>query len=288
MALKDLVAALVVQGNRRPPALIVSPDKANDAVRTAMLLGHVTPRIQARTMALAEEIETLSKLEHQMRKERARLDAAEATLALKTAEIEQLALAKRARYEDLSSEAAELRKKVSEISSKADSLKALVAGLEAHAPSAPRSKPKPPTQLAALDPSKSALKKPSVPVKPVPKDLKPLGASALGAMQRPATGLIAQSWGDKTPGGGKAEGLTIVTRADAQVVAPVDGRIEYAAPFRSYGQLLILRTSDGYHILLSGMGHIFGTPGQTVKAGEPVGRMAVSYTHLTLPTTPYV
>ena len=273
-AVKDLVAALIVQGNRRPPALIVSPDKANEAVRTAMLLSAITPRVQARTAELADEIDQLTKLQKQVRREQARLNAAEATLALKKEEIEQLALAKRAHYEDLSSEAEELRKKVAEISSKADSLKALVAGLEANAPSAPRSKPAPRIELAALDPSKSAIKKPVKPVTPVSKDLKPLGTAALGAMQRPATGLVARSWGDRTPGGGKAEGITIVTRADAQVVAPVDGRIEYAAPFRSYGQLLILRTSDGYHILLSGMGRIFGTPGQTVAAGEPVGRMA--------------
>ena len=272
-ALKDLVAALVLQGGRNPPALVVSPDKANDAVRTAMLLGHVTPRIQARTKELADEIESLGRLERQIRKEQARLSAAEATLALKTAEIERLALAKRARFEDLSNEADELRKKVAAISSKADSLKALVAGLEANAPSAPRTKPKPPTQLAALDPSKSAIKVPAPSGKPVPTSLKPLGASALGTMRRPAAGLVALNWGDKTPGGGKSEGITILTRAGAQVIAPVDGRIEYAAPFRSYGQLLILRTSDGYHILLYGMATIFGTPGQTIKAGEPVARM---------------
>ena len=273
-AIKDLVSALALQSARRPPSLIVSPDKASDAVQTAMLLSHITPRIQERSNALAAEIEQLTKLEYDVRREQARLGAAEATLALKTAEIEKLALAKRSHYEDLSSEAEMLRQKVAEISSKADSLKALIAGLEADAPSSPRSKPKPPTQLAALDPSKTGVKRPSRKSKPVPKSLKPLGSSALGSMKRPASGLVAQNWGDRTPGGGKAEGITIVTRPGAQVIAPVDGQIRHAEPFRSYGQLLILRTSDGYHILLYGMGTIFGTPGQTVKAGEPVGRMA--------------
>ena len=273
-AIKDLVSALVLQGGQRPPALIVSPDKASDAVQTAMLLSHITPRIQARSNDLAAEIEQLTKLEYEVRREQARLNAAEATLALKTAEIEKLAMTKRAHYEDLSSEADILRKKVAEISSKADSLKALVAGLEAEAPSAPRSKPTPRTQLAALDPSRPGIKRPGRETKPVPKGLKPLGSTDIGTMYRPASGLVAQNWGDRTPGGGKAEGITIVTRPGAQVIAPVDGQIRHAEPFRSYGQLLILRTSDGYHILLYGMGTIFGTPGQTVKAGEPVGRMA--------------
>ncbi len=274
VAIKDLVSALVLQGGRRPPSLIVSPGKASDAVQTAMLLSHVTPRLQARSESLAKEIKQLTMLERQIRREQARLSAAEATLALKTAEIEKLALAKRAHFEDLSSEAETLRKKVAEISSKADSLKALVAGLEANAPSSPRSKPKPRKQLAALDPSKSPIRTPRRTSKPVPKGLKPLGEADIGSMMRPTSGLVAQNWGDRTPGGGKAEGITIVTRPGAQVIAPVDGQIRHAEPFRSYGQLLILRTSDGYHILLYGMGTIFGTPGQTVKAGEPVGIMA--------------
>jgi len=273
-ALEDMIAALIVSGQRTPPALIVSPDKANEAVRSAILLSDATPRIKARTEELTAEIERLTKLGRQIRRERAGLDAAEATLALKKVEIERLAAQKRAQYEDLSGEADTLRKQVAVISSKADSLKALLAGLESNAPRAPGTKPDLRPRFAALTPKPGKTAKDVVAAKPVPQTLKPLGAASLGGMQRPAAGLIARGWGAKTEGGGKSEGLTIVTRQEAQVIAPVDARIEYAGPFRSYGQLLILRTSDGYHILLSGMGRIYGSPGQTVNAGEPVGRMA--------------
>jgi len=34
-----------------------------------------------------------------------------------------------------------------------------------------------------------------------------------------------------------------------------------------------LRTSDGYHVILTGMSRIYVTEGQTVSAKEPVGRM---------------
>jgi septal ring factor EnvC (AmiA/AmiB activator) len=63
------------------------------------------------------------------------------------------------------------------------------------------------------------------------------------------------------------------TRAEAQVTAPVGGTVEFARPFRTYGQMLILRTSDGYHVILSGMSRIYVSEGQTVSAGEPVGLM---------------
>ena len=52
------------------------------------------------------------------------------------------------------------------------------------------------------------------------------------------------------------------------------GSVLYAGPFRSYGQLLILDAGDGYHVVLAGMSRINVTLGQSVLAGEPVGRMA--------------
>jgi septal ring factor EnvC (AmiA/AmiB activator) len=73
-----------------------------------------------------------------------------------------------------------------------------------------------------------------------------------------------------------SKGITIETRSGAQVVAPFDGRIEFAGPFRGYGQILIIEHADGYHSLLAGLGRIDGTVGQSLVAGEPVGAMGSS------------
>ena len=75
------------------------------------------------------------------------------------------------------------------------------------------------------------------------------------------------------PGGTVSEGLTYVTRSQAQIVAPVSGKVEFSGPFRTYGQLLIISTSDGYHVLLSGMARAYVDVGQSVVQGEPVARM---------------
>jgi murein hydrolase activator len=74
------------------------------------------------------------------------------------------------------------------------------------------------------------------------------------------------------------KGLAISTRAEAQVTAPADGQVEFAGPFRSYGQLLILNAGGGYHVLLAGMGGISAEMGQIVRAGEPVGTMGLGPT----------
>ena len=57
---------------------------------------------------------------------------------------------------------------------------------------------------------------------------------------------------------------------------PADAHVEFAGPFRSYGQLLILDTGDGYHVLLAGLGEITYWHGTVCGAGEPVGLMGAT------------
>lgn len=270
--LEDLLAVLASTGRRRPPALIVSPDKANTAVRAAIIMGDAAPRLSERAGALVEEIDMLNALELEIRREKARLEASEATLAANELEIQRLAAAKRAQYEDLTVEAAELRQAVAALGDRAQTLRELLMTLEAAAPDAPRFKPSLRPRYASLTPRGDTLTDAGPSAAPA-RGLSPLGPRALGGLASPAVGLVSRAFGDRTPSGDNAEGLTVVTRQRAQVTAPVDGRIEYAGQFRSYGQMLILSTSDGYHVILSGLGALYGSVGQTVATGEPVGQM---------------
>ena len=74
-------------------------------------------------------------------------------------------------------------------------------------------------------------------------------------------------------GGVRSKGITITSRPGAAVVAPYDGVVAFAGPFRGYGQLLIIEHSEGYHTLLAGLGRIDAAVGQHILAGEPVGVM---------------
>lgn len=47
--------------------------------------------------------------------------------------------------------------------------------------------------------------------------------------------------------------MTLATGPGALVTAPADGLVVYAGAFRSYGQMIILDTGDGFHMVLSGM-----------------------------------
>jgi len=57
------------------------------------------------------------------------------------------------------------------------------------------------------------------------------------------------------------------------VTSPCDGWVVYAAPYRSYGKLLILNAGGGYHVVLAGMERISVDIGQFVLTGEPVAAM---------------
>ncbi len=267
LALEDLLAALASSSRHRPPAMIVSPDEVNRSVRTAIVMGAVAPELSARAEALGEEIEALNRLERQILREQARLEAAEATLALKRREIETLAAAKRAQYEDVSADAAALQARADLLAREAGTLRDLLVALERDAPVAPGRKPAAVRQVAARSPAAER-------VRADMSGLRPLGAQQLGGMLRPVTGLVSEAFGARRQTGGRSEGLTIVTRQDAQVIAPVDGVIEHADVFRSYGHMLILKTSDDYLVIMAGLAETYGAPGQRVSAGEPVGHMS--------------
>jgi septal ring factor EnvC (AmiA/AmiB activator) len=101
-------------------------------------------------------------------------------------------------------------------------------------------------------------------------------ADIRGQLQYPAQGQILKAYGANDGFGGTTRGVFVATRADAQVVTPTDGQVEFAGAFRSYGQLLILNTGGGYHVLLAGLGEITAEQGQFLQAGEPVGIMGKS------------
>ncbi|MBL8628141.1 MAG: peptidoglycan DD-metalloendopeptidase family protein [Rhodospirillaceae bacterium] len=143
---------------------------------------------------------------------------------------------------------------------------------------APGSTP-PETQVAALPPQAGTQQPSAAPKQAAkPPDLRPF-SKARGTMPPPAVGALKRRFGDATdePGalspGGVSKGIVIASRSGGQVIAPFDGTVAFAGPFRGYGLLLIIEHSEGYHTLLAGLGRIDCVLDQRVFAGEPVGVM---------------
>ncbi|CAA7617738.1 Membrane-bound metallopeptidase [Magnetospirillum sp. SS-4] len=94
-----------------------------------------------------------------------------------------------------------------------------------------------------------------------------------GKLLFPARGKVVEGFGRTNEVGHVNKGISILTRKAAQVIAPIEGQVVFAGPFRGYGLLLIIEHSEGYHTLLAGMAQLDCSVGQRLAAGEPVGVM---------------
>ena len=98
-------------------------------------------------------------------------------------------------------------------------------------------------------------------------------ARAYGRLPYPLHGTTVAHFGDTMVGGAHTKGITILGRPSARVIAPFDGMVLFAGPFKNYGELVILDHGDDYLVLLAGMDHITTAVGQEVLAGEPIGQV---------------
>lgn len=286
-------------------AVTLSPLKPDDAVRTAILLRAALPAVQGSARALETELGALFKVRAEVEDQRQKVALAAAGLldkrrALERKEEDKVKLqaelagaseAAKTRLEKLAAEASDLKDLVAKITAerqvrekqreeerKAAEAK-LMADIKRQAQSAPppgerivlkpppgveplpppEPTPKPPTQLAGLPPTK-------------PGDLRPF-SKARGTMPMPVVGALKRKYGEETGDSALNKGIVLASRAGGQVIAPFDGVVAFAGPFRGYGQLLIIEHSEGYHTLLAGLGRIDCVLDQRVFAGEPVGVM---------------
>ncbi len=268
--LAEVLAALLRMGRNPPPALLMRPDDALDAVRSAILLGALLPemRVEAETLAadLSELVrvrgeltaarESLGQLRTALEQDRKRLAALVGERQRRQAEEHPLPQGEKAQADSLAKSAPDVHDLVSRLETEVPPA--------ARAADAARATPEPP---AGAKPDLAALQNPARIAPAVPF------VDAKGLLPLPVAGVRLRDFGAADDVGAAAKGLTIATRAGAPVTAPADGWVVYAGPFRSYGQLLIINAGGGYHILMAGMEKITVELGQFVLAGEPVAVM---------------
>jgi septal ring factor EnvC (AmiA/AmiB activator) len=72
---------------------------------------------------------------------------------------------------------------------------------------------------------------------------------------------------------GPSTGITFSAAPAAFVASPCVGRVAFAAPFRSYGKMMIIECGGGYDFVLAGFDRMDVPVGRAVRTGEPLGRM---------------
>ena len=271
-AIAEILAILQRMGRNPPPAVLVGPEDALTALRTAMMLGAVVPDMRAQAQTLAADLSDLIRIRKEIGEERDRLQRDIAALGEERQRITLLSEERQRKQSDTERTLDSERQNALALSRQADNLKDLIVKMEQGLDSATRAS-RAAARAAAEEKAKAgridlaALKDPG--------RLAPAiaFASARGHLPLPVNGVRIREFGSPDNVGGTERGLTIATRTGAQVTSPCDGWVVYAGPFRNYGQVLILNAGGGYHVVLAGMERISVDVGQFVLTGEPVAIM---------------
>ena len=263
----QLLGALERLARAPPEELAFAPEGPIDRERSAILIAAAVPALQAQARALSGDVASFAQVRHlidirkpDLDKARAALDQANDTLAT--------LIARRA---DLTAQLLPDDGKlqgIAQLGGQANDLFDLIRRADATADQHDKDR------LIQLHVSLSIKKKGSLPtLDPTkPAELRALDAPK-ATMLWPAAGELTKRFGEADRFGRPSQGVSISADPTSLVVAPFDGRVEYAGPFRSYGLILIIRHGGGYHSLLAGLGRVDVTPGQWLLAGEPVGVM---------------
>ncbi|MEM9496226.1 MAG: hypothetical protein AAGA09_09500 [Pseudomonadota bacterium] len=144
--LSAVLAALQSLELSRPPALLVTPEDANKAARTAMLLADAAPEVEARAASLREAIALLSSLATELEAEQDQFRKQNKELSARRDVLSEL-MAEKEKERDVAARlAATAQRETAALAARATSLREVVKRLErlAHAVT-PRIKPPAPS-----------------------------------------------------------------------------------------------------------------------------------------------
>ena len=240
---------------RAPPALtLLHPAGPVGTARAAMVLGEVTPAMQAEAERLRRDLAEIRALRDVQRGAQETLEEAlraaqQARTDLSQAIAERIDLPRR-----FDADPERLR----ELVAASDTLQAFAAGLgrlEATSPAAP-SPEAPPSEAQTPE-----AQTPEAPPR------------ARRALPLPAAGMVLRRFGEADASGTARPGVTLATRPAALVTAPVSSTVRYAGPLLDYGNVMILEPDADTLLVLSGLGTLYAGEGQIVGAGDPLGLM---------------
>jgi septal ring factor EnvC (AmiA/AmiB activator) len=233
-ALSGLLGALELFRRDPPPALLVTPGSAKDAVRAAILVRAATPELARRAAAFREQAEELQQIRRSMDTLSEDLFTSESDLAEALAGTEKDLRGKTDLQRQMDADAAD-----------ADRRAQMLIG-QLRAQGAPLSGP---------------IAKPGAP------------AAAPDVLTPPVQGTLVGRFG-QVRGALRSNGLSWRSAPGALVRAPAAGLVEFAGPLRGWGQVVIMDAGGGYRIVVAGLERTTTSAGRAVGPGQVLGAMA--------------
>ncbi|SOC06473.1 murein hydrolase activator EnvC family protein [Rhodobacter maris] len=232
-----LLGVMSTMSRSEGPLLLLHPSGPLGAARSGMVLGAVTPALQAEAEALRRDLAEIDALRAVQGNAETVLEAGlgsvqAARTALSKAVAERTNLP--TRYLE---EPEELRQLVESV----DTLEGFASG------------------ISDLDSD----------IGPPMEDF----GTAEGTLALPVMGAVLRRFDEADAAGIRRPGIVIATAPAALVTTPWPATIRYRGPLLDYGNVMILEPAAGYLLVLAGMGAVYGETGDVLAAGAPVGLM---------------
>lgn len=248
--------------------MLAAPAAPGDGLRGLVVMRGLAQRLEGDAAALRAEQAEVEALSAQVAAALPGLRAAQAAQTAQAAELDrqiEAALQSRRHAED---EAAGAARQAAAEAARADTLRNALAAMQAERArierqardDARRAERRQDEAAARARRRQAALSRPA-------------GPGLAEPLLAPVAGAVVQGWGDPTDAG-PARGLSFRAPPLARVVAPCEGRVAFAGPFRSFGAMVIVECGEGVHLVLARLDRLDVAVGEAVQRGEPVGVMA--------------
>ncbi len=273
-SISNVLAALERISRNPPPALIVDPSDALGSARGAMLIEAILPQLRAKADEVTADLDHLNEIKAAAQAEQDHLKANFDVLEEEQLRIATLIQARRQNEETATAALAQEEADAQAMADKAAALRQVIADLgkqaQAVATAADATQranggartPSLDSETIRIALANQARTSPAVPF-----------AAARGYLDFPVSGVNVINYGDSDGFGGISKGLSVVTRADAPVLAPADGWVRFAGDYLNYGQIVILDAGQDFTILIAGLAKTDVQLGQFVKMGDKLGNM---------------
>ncbi|CAD0186729.1 Membrane-bound metallopeptidase [Ruegeria sp. THAF57] len=234
----QLLGVLQTIETTAPPVLMLHPSGPLGSARAGMMLSEVTPALNARAQALAEnlhEVQTLRLLQ-----QNASETLTEGLVGVQTA---------RTKLSEAISDRTDLPRRFIEdpirtaiLISSTETLEGFASGLSEISEG----------EIAQTDANVS---------------------NRQGQIALPSRGVILHHADESDAAGVTRPGIVLATRPRAIVTSPTAATIRYRGPLLELGNLIILEPQPGLLFVFAGLQEVYGEAGQVIPEGTPVGLM---------------
>ncbi len=261
---------------RRPLALsALKPGSLRETVYLRAMLDTTIPQVRRRTSALRAEIRKSQALEAEATQALTALRDSQSTLRQRRTQLADLETQQRLQARRANNAADREAERALALAEQARDLNELVGEL-GDAGTLRK-------QLAALP---GPVMRPARPGESLASSASPSASPSANAgairFQLPVTGRTLTGFGDRSASGIASTGLSLVARDGAQVIAPAEGRVAFAGPYRGYGRIVIIEHDGNWTSLVTGLARSDVAVGDRLVGGSPLGIAGVGNPVITL------